>query len=252
MVGSAERPARYIAVVDDDPDFAGQVARYLSRHGLDVRQFHEPESLLAALDEDPPALVLLDQVLGAASGLETLRRMRALSAVPCVFLTGLDDEIDRVVSLESGADDYISKTATPREILARIRAVLRRTAVPVPEGAAHSEPVRAGWRFSVERRELRRPDGTIVPLTTAEFELLRALHEAEGTPVDRESLFRQVLARSYRPDDRSIDNLVAKLRRKIEPDPSQPSVIQSVRPLGYVFTGFPLDSAAGRKGPDGA
>lgn len=237
-----------LAILDDEPAFADQMARYLAAHGMPADVYTEPDSLLAALAEATPKLILLDLLLGTTTGLEVLRRIRVVSDVPCIMLTGLADHIDRVVGLESGADDYIAKDAAPREIVARIRAVLRRTeertAAPTtapraaPPAADGAEAIGGSrWQFSPRRRELRRPDGTEVALTTAEFELLRVLHEAAGTAVSRDDLYAKVLRRAYRAEDRSIDNLVAKLRRKID-DPAAPSRIKAVRPVGYVFTGF--------------
>ena len=238
---------QHLAIIDDDPAFGSQLARYLNRHGLQVEVHPDSASFFTALRAGLPSLVLLDQVLGAESGLSVLHRLRMIShSVPCIILTGLGDEVDRVVGLESGADDYISKAVMPREILARIRAVMRRSGAsgaPPPQEA----PVER-WRFCPSLRTLTRPDGGLVTLTTAEFELLRALHAAQGKPLSREELSASVLGRPYRPEDRSIDNLVAKLRRKIEPDPMNPGVIKSVRPLGYVFTAFPGNVEAGATG----
>lgn len=237
---------QHLAIIDDDPAFGGQLARYLSRHGLQVEVHPDSASFFATIPSGLPSLVLLDQVLGAESGLSVLHRLRAIShSVPCIILTGLGDEVDRVVGLESGADDYISKAVMPREILARIRAVMRRSApvaTPLAPEPPAGPPAAGRWRFCPSLRTLTRPDGSPVTLTTAEFELLRALHAAQGQPLSREGLCATVLGRPYRPEDRSIDNLVAKLRRKIEPDPLSPSIIKSVRPLGYVFTAFPGDA----------
>jgi len=236
-------PSR-LAILDDEPAFAEQMARYLAAHGMPAEVHTHADSLLAALTVAPPKLILLDLLLGTTTGLDVLRRIRNVSDVPCIMLTGVADHIDRVVGLESGADDYIAKDAAPREIVARIRAVLRRTEEraatprPAPPAAEGAEVARAGrWQFSQRRRELRRPDGSEVALTTAEFELLRVLHDAAGAAVSRDDLYAKVLRRAYRAEDRSIDNLVAKLRRKID-DPAGPSRIKAVRPVGYVFTGF--------------
>ena len=247
--------ANRLAILDDEPAFAEQLARYLASHGMTVDIHTEPETLLAALHAAPPDLIILDQLLGSTTGLDVLRRIRMLRDVPCIMLTGLADHIDRVVGLESGADDYISKAATPREIVARVRAVLRRTQdqlAPEPQAARAAAGRTAGgsaagprWLFLPHRRELRRPDGTEVALTTAEFELLRVLHAASGAAVGRDDLYANVLRRAYRAEDRSIDNLVAKLRRKID-EPGAPSRIKAVRPVGYAFTGFDAaDDGAG-------
>jgi DNA-binding response OmpR family regulator len=236
-----------VTILDDDPTFGGQLARYLERHGLVAEHHSEVGSFFQGIEIVVPDIVVLDQMLGVTTGLEVLRQIRSSCPVPVVMLTGLDDHVDRVVGLESGADDYIGKSATPREILARLRAVLRRNgallADPSPRFDIASPPAapRGAWHFSLARRQLHRPDGAEIHLTSAEFELLRALFENKGAVCSRASLSATVLGRPYRPDDRSIDTLVAKLRRKLEPDPNTHSMIKSVRPHGYVFVGFEGD-----------
>lgn len=225
-----------ILLVDDDPAFAEELTSFLEAHGLRCAAVTDPVRALPLLREVRPDLLLLDQRLGAVTGMEVLRRVRVESDVACVILTGLQDPIDRILGLELGADDYIHKTAMPREILARLRAVLRRIRPPVlvtrpPSGSG-------AWDFRIAERELIRPDGSRCHLTSAEFGLLRCLVEQRGEPMTREALTEQVFGRPYRAGDRAIDGLVVRLRRKIEPDPDAPMVIKSVRQQGYVFAGF--------------
>lgn len=226
-----------IAVVDDDPAFGAQLARLLGREGFTALAYDGGEAFLAALPDVPPDLVILDQMMPGATGMEVLRRLRATSDMPCIMLTGSEDEATRIAGLEGGADDYIVKSAPPREILARIRIALRRgAALPA------TQPPAARWEFSAAERTLRDPQGQIVHLTSSEFELLHLLHERQGQPVSREECHRRVLRRPYRVEDRAIDTLVAKLRGKIEPERDGPRRIHALRGVGYVFVGF--DAAA--------
>jgi DNA-binding response OmpR family regulator len=225
-----------ILLVDDEPAFAEELSSFLEVHGLRCAAVTDPGRVLPLLREVNPDLLLLDQRLGAVTGMDVLRQVRAESDVACVILTGLQDPIDRILGLELGADDYIHKTAMPREILARLRAVLRR--VRPPPAVARPGDGSGTWDFRVGERELIRPDGTRCHLTSAEFALLRCLVEQRGEAMTREALTEQVFCRPYRTGDRAIDGLVVRLRRKIEPDPDAPMVIKSVRQQGYVFAGF--------------
>ena len=225
-----------IILVDDDADFNEELSLFLEAHGIRCAAVTDPGLLMPLMQEIEPDLLVLDQRLGAVTGLDLLREVRATSPIPCMILTGLEDPIDRILGLELGADDYVQKTAMPREILARIRAVLRR-ARGIPQGTT-VERLARGWDFRTDERELFRPDGSRCHLTSAEFSLLRSLVEANGEPVSRETLTERVFNRPYRQGDRAIDSLVVRLRRKLEPDVEHPSVIKSARQQGYVFAGF--------------
>lgn len=230
-----------IILVDDDPDFAEELTLFLQDHGLNCAAVTDPSHVMSMLKEINPDLLLLDQRLGTTSGMEVLREVRQVSTVPCVILTGMQDPIDRILGLELGADDYIHKTAMPREILARIRAVLRRARPAAPTAAvaaADPAPAPKTWNFQPGERELYRPDGTRCHLTSSEFVLLAALIEARGEPLSREVLTERIFDRPYRPGDRAVDGLVVRLRRKVEPNPEQPTVIKSARQQGYLFSGF--------------
>lgn len=231
-----------VILVDDDPDFCEELTLFLEGHGVRCTSLGDPAALMPLLDELNPDLLLLDQRLGVVSGMDVLRQVRTVSSVPCVFLTGMQDPIDRILGLELGADDYIHKTAMPREILARIRAVLRRSRVSQPSSA----PAQRSWDFQPAARELYRPDGSRCHLTSSEFALLNALIEASGEPLSRETLTERVFDRPYRMGDRAIDGLVVRLRRKLEPNPDEPTVIKSARQQGYLFSGF----ANGRSATD--
>ena len=228
-----------VILVDDDPDFMEELGEFLSSHGICCVTVSDPTALPAMLQEVKPDLLVLDQRLGTTTGMELLRTVRVDSTIPCVILTGLEDPIDRILGLELGADDYIQKTALPREILARIRAVLRR-ARPSPAELVAASPSR-GWDFRPDERELYRPNGSRCHLTSTEFVLLQVLIDARGEAVNREVLTESVFNRPYRAGDRAIDGLIVRLRRKIEADPENPTVIKSARQQGYIFTGFASD-----------
>lgn len=225
-----------ILVVDDDPDFAQLLGDYLGLHGCQVQAAQDEPQLRSAVSTFAPDLVLLDQRLGHVSGTDVLRGLRAVSDVPCIIVTGSSETMDRIVNLEIGADDEMEKTVTPREMLARIRSVLRRRR---RESDPPAEPPRSGWHLDTERRVLRQPGGAICALTNAEFETLQMLHAAKGNPVSRAELCGHVFGRPFRVGDRAVDTIVKNLRRKIEPEVSEFVSIQAVRTFGYVFVGFP-------------
>jgi two-component system phosphate regulon response regulator OmpR len=233
-----------LLIVDDDREIREELGSYLTHYGMEVAAAGsavEAEKLLAERDFD---VVLLDLWLGGENGFDVLRQMRKTSQIPCIMITAQDEVTDKVVGLELGADDYLIKPVNLRELLARIRALMRRTrpsgdsggggALPAPESGGTSN-----WRFDPMRRSLSAPDGTPVPLTTAECDLLIELVSKEGLPQSRDNLCRRVFNREWSPYDRSLDGIIVKLRRKLEPDPDRPLVIKTVRGRGYVFTGFP-------------
>jgi DNA-binding response OmpR family regulator len=239
--------ARTVLVVDDDPAMRAMVADYLGSRGFDVSIAADGAEMARALAGGTVHLVLLDLKLSAEDGLDLLRGLRAASKVPVIVLTGQRrEEVDRVLGLELGADDYLTKPFSLRELLARIRAVLRRGegAPPGPgapevsdEPAAKGAPTRyrfAGWELDLRVRELTSPDGRSVPLTRGELALLTALLRSPQRELSRE----QLLAASRMHEDvfdRSIDVHILRLRRKLETNPSQPEFIQTVRTVGYML-----------------
>lgn len=231
-----------ILILDDDREYCDAMGTYLESNGCRVVTIQEPNALDSALLEVNPDLLLLDQRLGSTTGTNVLLRIREMTSLPCIIVTGRSDAVDRIVNLEVGADDEVEKIIPPREMLARIRSVLRRSRAAAI--VAPLAPMRlTGWNFSAQRRELRRPDGSLCPLTTAEFEALHALHEAMGCAVSRSALSERVFRRPYDANDRAVDTVIRKLRRKID-EPDEPRVIKTVRPVGYMFAGF-LDEAPG-------
>jgi DNA-binding response OmpR family regulator len=225
-----------ILLLDDDAAFCDAMTAYLEAQGCIVVAIQRPDGLEAAIVKHSPDILLLDQRLGETTGTQLLREMRTRSNLPCIIVTGASDPVDRILNLELGADDEIDKAITPRELLARIRAVLRRER-RAPIERAQDAPG-SGWQFLVSKRELRRPDGSECHLTTAEFETLRLLVESQGVAVSRALLCRRVFGRPFQPSDRGVDTVIKKLRLKIDP-PGMTTCIRSVRPTGYVFTNFP-------------
>jgi two-component system OmpR family response regulator len=230
-----------LLIVDDDPEIRAELSAYLGAHGFQVATAatgSEAEQQLAGRRFD---VMLLDLWLGSENGFDVLRRMRREHRTPCIMVTAQDEATDRIVGLELGADDYLVKPVNLRELLARIRALIRRSGTR--NDASPATPPLAGtgeasWKFDPLRRSLSGPDGRPVPLTTAECDLLIELVSKEGLPQTRDALCRRVFNREWSPYDRSLDGIIVKLRRKLEQNPDHPLVIKTVRGRGYVFTGF--------------
>jgi DNA-binding response OmpR family regulator len=226
-----------ILVVDDDVRLRDLLTRYLSEQGFEVRTFGDASAMDQALDRGRYDLLVLDLMLPGEDGLSICRRLRGSgSDLPIIMLTAKGDEIDRIVGLEMGADDYLPKPFNPRELLARIRAVLRRRASSPPGAPSTGDgEVRFGpFVLQLGRRELRRGDEPL-PLTTGEFALLKAFAAHPRQPLSRDRLMELARGRDYEAYDRSIDVQVSRLRRLIESDPSRPRYLQTVWGYGYVF-----------------
>lgn len=235
-----------IVVLDDDSSYGDAICSYLHAQGCTAYAITKTAELEPSLMRHKPDLLLMDQRLGDTTGTQILRTMRAHSNLPCIIVSGASDPVDRIVNLEIGADDEIDKSVAPRELLARIHAVLRRQGgISAEVSPAQSGPAQSGWKFVVERRQLFRPDGQECHLTAAEFETLRLLVNAKGQAVSRAVICQRVFGRPHTPEDRGVDTVVKKLRAKIDP-PGQAPCIRSVRPTGYVFTDFPQEE--GREG----
>lgn len=232
---SAQHGAPRILVVDDDPQIRQLIVRYLSENGFRVsgaRDGREMRETLGGADVD---LLILDLMLPGTSGLELCRELRQRSSLPIIMLTAKGDETDRIVGLEIGADDYLAKPFNPRELLARIKAVLRRRVDnPHPSPTSGEKLEFAGWILDLARRELVSPAGALVELSTGEHDLLLALVEHPQRILSRERLLDLARNRSPAGFDRSIDVQVSRLRRKIEGD-GGPPMIKTVRGAGYMF-----------------
>lgn len=228
-----------ILLVEDDLDLSRTISDYLSDEGLEVTRSLDGASARRELARTAFDLVVIDLGLPDESGLELTRHVRATSAAGIVILTGKGDPVDRVVGLEIGADDYLGKPVLLRELLARIRSVLRRLGGPsaaAAKGPADDLLSFAGWTLDCGRRKLNRAGGEDVMLSAAEFELLRALASHAQRVLSRDRLLDMTRHRSAGPFDRSIDVMIGKLRRKIEDNPRDPSLIKTVHGAGYVLT----------------
>ncbi len=220
----------HVLIIDDDPDLTELLEEYLASRGLQVRCAGEGETGLALLRGGGIDLVILDVMLPGKDGFDICREIRASSAVPIIMLTARGDELDRIVGLELGADDYMPKPFNPRELLARIRAVLRRLPREQPEEQVLSA---AGMRLDPARREAQ-ADGRDLELTTTEFEILRTLMAAAGRVVPRERLMELARGPDWAAFDRSADVHISHLRRKLGDDPRRPARIKTVRGVGYM------------------
>jgi len=229
----------HLLCVDDDTDILALLSNLFRKHSHIVSTATNSTEMFAILKNQPIDLVILDVMLQEENGFSVCRELRAVSRIPVIMLTAVADHTDRVVGLEIGADDYLTKPFDQRELLARVKAVLRRTAEkPSVPTRSETRPVLcfAGWRLDVARRELRSMDGSLVLLSGGEFELLLAFAEHAQQVLTRDQLIDLTRGESHLADDRSIDVLVSRIRRKLEPDLKNPSLIRTVRNGGYIFT----------------
>ena len=222
-------PAPHLLVVDDDREICTLLGRFLVKHGYRVSSVGDGAAMMRLLGEARIDLVVLDLMLPGEDGLSLCRRLRAESSLPVIMLTAMGDETDRIVGLEMGADDYVAKPFNPRELLARIKAVLRRGGGPARSGGARRFAF-AGWHLDTARRQLFSPSGVLIPLRAAEYELLRAFVEHPQRVLTRDQLLDLARGRAAAPFDRSVDVQVSRLRRKIGAD-----LIHTVRAGGYLF-----------------
>ena len=231
--------APHVLVVDDDREIRDLLARFLRMHGYRIEAAADGQEMFAALGAGRFDLIVLDLMLPGEDGLSLCRRVRADSNVPVIMLTAVGEDTDRIVGLEVGADDYLPKPFNPRELLARIRAVLRRATEvhSQPYGGRSRRFAFQGWTLDAVRRNLHAPDGTAVDLTAGEFALLLVLLEHPGRVLTRDQLLDLTRGREAGPFDRSVDIQVSRLRRKIDDDPKRPELIKTVRNSGYVFAG---------------
>src|SRR4051812_8081462 len=227
-----------ILVVDDDQRLRDLLVRYLSGEGYEVKAVPDAKGMDKQLGRERYDLVVLDLMLPGEDGLAICRRLRAQQTSPAIImLTAKGDDVDRIVGLEVGADDYLSKPFNPRELLARINAVLRRRPALEAPGAPAKEPMTVNFgpfEFDLALRRLTK-DSEPLPLTTGEFSMLKALVRHPRQPLSRDKLAQLARGREFEPFDRSLDVQISRLRKMIESDPSQPRYIQTVWGVGYVF-----------------
>lgn len=229
--------SQHILVVEDDREIRTMVSRFLQKNGYRVTVSEDARSMDRALAAANIDLILLDIMLPGEDGLSICRRLRANSGVPIIMLTAAGDTVARVVGLEMGADDYIAKPFDPQELAARTKAVLRRAAsMPGRWEQANGPMLFQGWRIDPVGRELRNPVGARVVLTGAEFDLLLAFCRHPRRTLNRDQLLDLSQGRGGGPLDRGIDILVSRIRRKIEANPRDPTLIKTVRSDGYIFT----------------
>ncbi|MBP1846449.1 two-component system OmpR family response regulator [Rhizobium petrolearium] len=227
--------AAHVVVVDDHSDIRDLVRQYLEQHGYKVSVADGGASLRRLLERRTVDLIVLDVMMPGEDGLAVCRHIRTTLSIPIIFLTAMAEDTDRIIGLELGADDYLVKPFNPRELLARIRAVLRRATNPASHLAVQQpKNVRIGpWRLNLGRQEISGEDGVGIPLSTAEFRLLKVLVERPGLILSREQLLDLTVGRSADIFDRSIDNQVSRLRKKIEENPKNPSIIKTHWGGGY-------------------
>ena len=235
-----------ILVVDDDPDIRELLQDYLGEQGYEVIAVATADAFRQALAEHEPDVVLLDIGLPGEDGLSLARHVREHLDVGIIMVSGAGETVDRIIGLEIGADDYLAKPFDPRELHARLKSVLRRyrqqpgkPAEAAPEDAA-SRQVRFGIGvLDLDRCQLLDTDGKEIPITAMEFELLKVFAERPNRPLSRDQLLNLTRNRDWDPYDRSVDIRIARLRRKIEPDPEKPVFLKTVRGMGYMFVPQP-------------
>jgi two-component system, OmpR family, response regulator len=227
----------HLLIVDDDKELCALLSKFLKQQGYRVSLAHNGNAMKQVLETARINLVILDLMLPGEDGLVLCRRLRASSTLPVIMLTAMGEEVDRIIGLEMGADDYLPKGGNPRELLARIRAVLRRAGGPetgTPSGKSRALEF-GGWRLDVTQRQLFSPSQAMVPLRAGEFDLLLVLAERPQRVLTRDQLLDLSRGRTANNFDRSIDVQISRIRRKIETDPKEPALIKTVRNGGYIL-----------------
>ena len=243
MAQTMER-SDHILIVDDDAEIRSLLTRYLEKNGMRATAVGDGRAMWRALDGGAFDLVVLDLMLPGDDGLTLCRTLRTKSDIPVLMLTARGDETDRIVGLEMGADDYLPKPFNPRELLARIKVILRRTRSLPPNLQPQDETVLrfAGWQLDTARRQLVSPDGVVTPIGGAEYKLLRVFVEHPNRVLSRDQLLDLSQGREADPLDRSIDVQVSRLRQRLGDDPRSPALIKTVRGEGYVLS-VPVEKA---------
>lgn len=230
----------HILVVDDHQDIRDLLQRFLKQHGLQVTTAADGEKMAQCMAAHSFDLLILDLMLPGKDGITLCREVRSHSNIPIIMLTALSEDVDRIIGLEVGADDYLAKPFNPRELLARIKSVLRRHfAIPNIEETTNTSPSHyqfAGWELNTKSRELRNPQAILVTLTSTEFSMLIALLAHSNVVLSREDLLKLVRGRGSDVYDRAIDTLISRLRKKIETDPKHPQLIKTIWGGGYQFS----------------
>jgi DNA-binding response OmpR family regulator len=231
-------PAGCVLVVDDDASIRAMIAEYLASHGYSVAQAADGEGMRSEIERTAPDVVLLDLRLPREDGLTLARYLRERYDVGIIMVTGAAETVDRIVGLEMGADDYVTKPFDPRELLARIKSVMRRTQARPPTGAEPAMRRRVPFghcSLDLASHQLFDAEGSEIPVTTMEFDLLRIFVENPAKALSRDRILNLTKNREWDPYDRSVDIRIARLRRKVEPDPEHPQLIRTVRGVGYMY-----------------
>lgn len=228
----------HILIVDDHPDIRDSLAKYLGQHEYRTSVAANAAEARKLVEGSAIDLVVLDIMMPGEDGLSLCRHLRQTTELPVILLTAVADETDRVIGLEMGADDYLTKPFNPRELLARIKSVLRRThSLPPGNGPVEVEKLRFGkWTFDISQREVIGQDNVAIPLSTAEFHLLSAFLDHPKMVLSRDQLLDITAGRSAKVFDRAIDNQVSRLRKKLEENPKKPTLIKTVWGGGYMLT----------------
>lgn len=228
--------ASHILIVEDDRDIADMLVELVTEAGFQASAVMSGSEMDRLLRREQVDLILLDAMLPGEDGFSICRRLRGSGTTPILMLTALGEDIDRILGLELGADDYVTKPFNSRELIARVRSLLRRSSYGAGSQEEREAMVFAGWRIDPERRQLIDPEGLEVSMTTAEFDILLALCRNQGRVMTREQLLALTHAGAAGPVQRSIDVHVSRVRQKIEPNLREPSLIKTVRLGGYLFT----------------
>lgn len=225
-------------VVDDDREIRVLLKQYLEKNTFRVTTVNDGKEMNRALQSSRIDLIVLDLMLPGTDGLELCRNLRVKSQIPVIMLTARSDEMDRILGLEMGADDYLPKPFNPRELLARIKVVLKRTQMLVPPGERNTATTIsfAGWTVDTVARHLVSAEGGVIPLSGAEYRLLSVFIAHPNRILTRDQLLDLTQGREAEPFDRSIDVMISRLRRRLKDDPKSPSIIKTVRGEGYVFS----------------
>lgn len=233
----AAAPKPHIVVVDDDPQIRQLLSQVLERYGFRATALEDGSRLPGYAEPGAADLVVLDLMLPGADGLSLCRQLRSRSQVPVIMLTARGEPVDRIVGLEVGADDYLAKPFDPRELVARIRTVLRRAQAPAASVGGQRDRGYAfeGWSFDIIRRELRNADGALVPLSGTEYRLLELLLGHANKVLSRDQIMESVAGRPIDPFERRIDIAVSRLRARLDDNGGEPRLIKTVRNRGYVF-----------------
>lgn len=235
-VADPNAPIPRILMVDDDPGIRDVVSDFLGKHGYHVETAGDSREMDVALSRGPVDLVVLDVMLPGEDGLAICRRLAGPEGPPIIMLSAMGEDTDRIVGLELGADDYLPKPCNPRELLARVRAVLRRAEQRGITSGSGAGCEFAGWRLDLMRRELRSPDGVVVNLSSGEFSLLRAFVERPQRVLTRDQLLDYARGPTSDAFDRAIDVQISRLRRKLDDGAAGQDLIRTVRNEGYMFT----------------